>query len=254
MELTEVEFWDQYWGNCRLPSEVDLAFSFDRCLAQALRAHLPAISGECFEVGCAPGKWMAFMSKEFSMSSHGIEYSHAGMVATEKNFRMLGLTPGYIYTGDFFSTEPTRQFDVVMSFGFIEHFDEPDKVVEQHLRWLKPGGILILGVPNFRGIYYYIQRILDNTLLEKHNLSIMSTKYLGDLAIRFGLTKEFVGYIGSFEPSLPIPVTRYGTFLQICVKTFLWGMRRVRKIRALDRINHPFISSYLLGIYRKSGN
>jgi len=37
--------------------------------------------------------------------------------------------------------------------GFIEHFDEPVGVVVRHLDLLKPGGILLLGVPNYGGIY-----------------------------------------------------------------------------------------------------
>jgi 2-polyprenyl-3-methyl-5-hydroxy-6-metoxy-1,4-benzoquinol methylase len=41
----------------------------------------------------------------------------------------------------------------VISFGFIEHFDNPENVIQKHLDLLKPGGILIVGVPNFTGIH-----------------------------------------------------------------------------------------------------
>ena len=172
MELTEVQFWDNYWANCKLPSTVDMSFSFERCLAQALKGNLHGIKGDVFEVGCAPGKWLAFMAKEFAMNPSGIEYSEAGMIATLENFKILQLAPDSIWTGDFFQTEPARQFNVVMSFGFIEHFDDVDDVVELHLQWLKPGGILILGVPNFCGIYSVIQGVLDREILNKHNLKI----------------------------------------------------------------------------------
>lgn len=254
MELTEVEFWEDYWKNCKLPSKVDMDFSFDRCLAQGLKKNIPEVKGDVFEVGCAPGRWLAFMAKEFGLNPNGIEYSEAGMNATLENFKLLGVTPGLVLTGNFFEVKLEKQFDVVMSFGFIEHFSEVDKVVELHLKWLKPGGILILGVPNFCGIYYYLQRILDVKILDKHNLSIMNHKYFSSLAERFGLKPVFLGYLGSFEPALLIPRGRVMNPFQFIVKGFIWLALRIRKIKILDSINNRLISSYILAIYKKGEN
>lgn len=251
MELTEVKFWESFWGKCTLPSIVDMDFSYDRCLARGLKNNLPDIKGDVFEVGCAPGKWLAFMAKEFAMNPSGIEYSEAGMNATLENFKILQLAPGSILTGDFFQTKPERQFDVVMSFGFIEHFDNVDEVVDLHLGWLKPGGVLILGVPNFCGIYSTIQGILDREILDKHNLKIMNLDYFRSLATRFRLKPVFLDYIGSFEPSLPIVKHRFGNPLQFLVRGLLWLARRIRRIQALDRWNNRFISSFILAIYKK---
>lgn len=252
MELTEVNFWNEYWKNVNLPSAIDPDFSFDRCLAQTLKENMPLVKGEVLEVGCAPGKWLNFMSREFGLKPSGIEYSEAGMNATLKNFELLGVESGFIRAGDFFQIEPDRQFDVVMSFGFIEHFTNADEVVELHMKWLKPGGILILGVPNFRGIYSPIQRILQKDVLDKHNLNIMSLDYFAHLADHFNLEPAFMGYFGSFEPALPISKKGAQNLPQFIVKSFLWVARRVRKIRALDRLNSRFFSSYILGIYKKS--
>lgn len=251
MELTEVKFWENYWVNCKLPSTPDMDFSFERCLANELKKNLPDIKGDVFEVGCAPGKWLAFMAKEFAMNPSGIEYSEAGMKATLENFKILRLAPGSILTGDFFQAKPEHQFDVVMSFGFIEHFDNVDEVVDLHLQWLKPGGILILGVPNFCGIYSIIQGILDQTILDKHNLKIMNLGYFRSLAARFRLKPVFLDYIGSFEPSLPIAKHQLGNPLQFAVRSLLWLARRIRRIQIFDRLNNRFISSYILAIYRK---
>ncbi len=89
IELTQVDFWDDYWVNCKLPSTVDYSFSFERCLAQFLKQKLKPqnIHGDVLEIGCAPGKWLAFMAKEFNLKVHGIEYSKAGMEITKKNFQ-----------------------------------------------------------------------------------------------------------------------------------------------------------------------
>lgn len=252
MELTEVKFWENYWENCQLPSEVDESFSFDRCLASAIKENTPTLSGEILEVGCAPGKWLAFMAKEFDLKPSGVEYSDAGMKATLENFRLLGLTSETIFIGDFFRMQAPRQFDVVMSFGFIEHFVDVDKVIDAHLQWLKPGGVLILGVPNFRGLYAPIQRVLDKGILDKHNLDIMNLDYFKCLETRLPLKPVYIEYVGSFEPTLFIAGYRFGNPLQIIVRAGLWLARRVRRWRWFDQFNHPFYSGYILAIYRKT--
>ena len=252
MELTEIKFWEDYWANCSLPSEVDWNFSFDRCLGSAIKKNLPTTSGEVLEVGCAPGKWLAYMAREFGLKPSGVEYSDAGMKATLENFKILGLTPDAIFTGDFFEMKPPRQFDAVMSFGFIEHFSDVDSVVERHLQWLKPGGVLILGVPNFTGIYSPIQRVLDKNILEKHNLDIMNLDYFRGLGRRLSLEPVFLDYVGSFEPTLFIANYRLGNPLQVIVRAGLWIARRIRRWRWFDRFNHHSYSGYILAIYRKS--
>lgn len=250
-ELTEIEFWENYWQNCLLPSEPDMALPFDRCLARELTKSLSLSGGDVLEIGCAPGKWLAFFAKTFGMRASGIEYSAAGMRATLHNFELLGLSAGTIITADFFELSPSRQFDVVMSFGFIEHFDDPDDVVARHLSWLKPGGTLVLCVPNFRGIYTPLQRALDPGILEKHNLSIMHPDYFKALAEKFSLTQLHIRYIGSFEPSLPVQQRGYRTIQQLFTKGLLRLAVPLRRSTIWDNLNHPYISSNILAIYKK---
>ena len=252
MGLTETKFWDTYWAGCALPSTVDTKIPHYRCIAHELKRNLVGVHGDIFEVGCAPGKWLAFMAKEFGLRPSGVEYSEAGMKATLENFRLLGLATDAIFTGDFFQMKPPRQFDAVMSFGFIEHFSDVDQVVDLHLQWLKPGGVLILGVPNFCGIYYPIQRILNKDILDKHNLKIMNLDYFRGLGKRLSLEPVFLDYVGSFEPTLFMAGYRFGNPLQIAVRAGLWLARRIRRFKILDGVNHRFFSGYILANYRKS--
>jgi SAM-dependent methyltransferase len=250
-KLTDVQFWDNYWAGCKLPSVINYKFSFERCLAYQLNKALKGSSGEILEIGCAPGKWLAFAAQEIGLKPSGIEYSKAGMEATLKNFSLLGIEPGFVEYGDFFAIKPRKQFDVVMSLGFIEHFDLVDKVVEKHIQWLKNDGHLVLAVPNFRGIYYLIQNILDRTLLDKHNLQIMNLAYFNYLASNFNLTPLYLGYIGSFEPTLPIATAESINLKQFVVKNLLRLSVYLRRIRHFDYLNSPTFSSCILAVYQR---
>ena len=50
-----------------------------------------------------------------------------------------------------------NSFDFVFSFGVIEHFDETEKSIEEHIRVAKPGGDILIAVPNRLTPYTYIE-------------------------------------------------------------------------------------------------
>src|SRR2546425_9134517 len=251
-ELTDVEFWDEYWSHFKLPISVDLSFSFDRCLAKVLKEQLIACSGgTVLEIGCAPGKWLAFLSNELELKPNGIEYSNKGVVSTERNFELLGLSYGRIILGNFLSLRPECSFDVVISLGFIEHFTNVDEIIEKHLEWLKQGGYLVLGVPNFRGINFLIQAALDISIIEKHNLDIMELNYYRGVAERNRLSIKYLNYLGSFEPALFIPRSRYILPLHFFIRGCLWWARLIRRARWWDEVNGKLFSSYILAVFQK---
>lgn len=255
MELTDVKFWEDYWANVKVPNVVDMSNSFDRCLSGELQKWLAGCRGEVLEVGCAPGKWLSFLAEKMGLNPSGIEYTSAGTEATVRNFSVLGLNYGHVWSGDFFSIDPDPQFDVVISLGFIEHFQNVEEVVERHLQWLKPGGVLLLEIPNFRGVYYPIQSILDKTLLDKHNLKIMNLEFFKELAGRFGMTIRHIGYACSFEPCLPIlPPDAEKTPLRFIFKMFLLFMHRLRRWSFLDRINGRYFSAAIIAVYQKGSD
>lgn len=246
-----MKFWDDYWADLKLPNIVNVGFSFERCLANVLKEQLSGCQGEVLEIGCAPGKWLHFFAAELGLKPSGIEYSGAGTAATIKNFSLLGVDYVDIFQGDFIKIQPVRQFDVVVSLGFIEHFQDPEEVVRQHLLWLKPGGTLVLGVPNFRGIYQVLQGVLDSTILDKHNLEVMEPAFLNLIADKYALKTIYLDYLGSFEPSLPISSPGIKNLQQAVVKAFLGVAIRLRRHNLFDSYNNSFISSYLLAVYRK---
>lgn len=252
MELTDTNFWDDYWSKYKLPCKVDNSFSFDRCMARELKRLLTKCKGSVLEVGSAPGKWLAFLNQEIGLLPSGIEYSSVGNEKTIENFKLLGISNrGNLWEGDFLTIHPQQQFDVVMSLGFIEHFDNVEEIMRQHLLWVKPNGLLVIGIPNFKGIYYPIQRILDKTLFYKHNLDIMSFEFFRKTAEHFSLLIESLSYIGGFEPALPIAKPGIHNVQQFIVKGLLFMFSWIRRLRIFDNINNKYISSYILCVYKK---
>lgn len=254
-DLTSSRQWNQVWEKVDSPELVDLSRSFDRCLSKELSNHLMYSnnsSRKAFEVGCAPGKWLAYICRKYGYAPHGIDYSDIGILKTYETFKLSKVTEPRLVLGDFRELKSKEKFDLVYSLGFIEHFKDPEEIFHLHVNLVKPGGLVIIGIPNFQGINKIIQQYLNPEVLEDHNLCIMNRDWLISRAHMEGLTHVSTKYIGSYEPALPVPPhqERYKSkrYLPFRVATKL--ALHARSIELTDVINHPAFSSYLLSVYQ----
>jgi 2-polyprenyl-3-methyl-5-hydroxy-6-metoxy-1,4-benzoquinol methylase len=126
------------------------------------------------EIGCAPGKILAWVRSVTGVTVSGLDYSTVGISHARQLFVALGLDAD-LRCEDLVETsfEPGR-FDLAYSIGVVEHFEQPARVVRKHVELLRPGGVCIIAIPNYTGIYRWLQQRLDPENLALHNLSIMS--------------------------------------------------------------------------------
>jgi SAM-dependent methyltransferase len=140
--------------------------------------HVPPPGAAVVEIGSAPGEHLVRLSETFGLVPFGIEYSPSGIAANRAVFAARGLDPRNVIETDFFSEEcleaHRERFDMVISRGFIEHFVSPAEVVDRHLELLKPGGLLVVTIPNLRGVNLALTRFFHRELIPMHNLEIMS--------------------------------------------------------------------------------
>jgi SAM-dependent methyltransferase len=207
--ITDKQYWDNFWQTYSLPQTVDLNFSNDRIIAEFIRENVPFGSGSesALEIGCAPGKWMIFLGQEMKYVPEGCEYLHSAVEVTEKNLRMNGQNTGGVHEGDFLTSDfDLHSYDLVISLGFLEHFSDPGPVIEKMLKIIKPGGVLLIGIPKLSGINYYIAKQVDKTLkdqlLPRHNLKIMNCRFFEQAASDFHLKTIKIACAGGFEPAL----------------------------------------------------
>ena len=112
-----------------------------------------------------------------------------------------GLKPGdiKIIEADLFTYQPEVLYDLVLSFGLIEHFNDTKSIIETHLQFLKPGGSLFITLPNFKGVNGWVQRKFDRSNYDKHNISSMEPQLLKEYCRQLGLKDVEAYYHGRFS-------------------------------------------------------
>ena len=195
----------------RLPSKLNVGVSNAlRLLSSHVQPDMRVL-----EIGCAPGKHLAYLAKRRGAKVCGLDYSEPGIANSRELFRRLSLEAEFHCEDLHQSTFPEQSFDVVYSLGVVEHFQDPKPAIERHMVMAKPGGVVLITVPNYGGLYGRIQRYFDPENLGIHNLDIMTRAELLRLApaevhgnARTVRSGRISPWIINFEKKWPAPVAR----------------------------------------------
>jgi SAM-dependent methyltransferase len=166
--------------------------------------YLPKSSDvKAIEIGCAPGNHIIALNKRFGYIPYGVEYSETGCNLTMENFLNAGLSAENVIQADFFDKNfqsvYTNRFDMVLSLGFIEHFDNVLGVIGNHIKLLKNNGYLVVLIPNLRGINFYMLKFFNMESLLGHNFSIMNKTVFKNLFKNKNIDFLYCDYVGTFS-------------------------------------------------------
>jgi SAM-dependent methyltransferase len=163
--VVEQEWWDTSYA-------ADLTYRPGAVLFAAELARFLPRGGTAFEVGCYPGKFLIWLSKELGYTVSGIDLTPR-VSALPAYMRSLGVDVGSVTHGDFFQLPLAPVYDLVCSFGFIEHFTNFAEALARHVALVKPGGWLVVSCPNLRRGQFVLHRALDAETLRRHFLPAM---------------------------------------------------------------------------------
>ncbi len=189
---TTKKHWDSYFTEYR-PKIVETIF-----FGELFDLHLKKDTGKSvLEVGCAGGEYLCYMTKKYGFKPYGIDFSDE-IHKTKELFLFNGLPEPVLHKGDFFSWQPDRNFDVVFSIGFIEHFEDTKSVLKKHVDILSPGGKLIITLPHFAHLQYLFHWLIDRENLKVHNTKMMRLPVIRGALEGLPLRVEHLDYYQTF--------------------------------------------------------
>lgn len=168
----------------------------------AMLAPLAAPPARLLDVGAGRGRFVAG-ALAAGYDASGIEPSARGArAAAELGTPVLGTS---VEQADL----PERSFDAVTMWHVLEHLDEPGEALRRVGRWLRPGGALLVGVPNLASVqarlggerWYHLDvprhrvhftSLGIRTLLRRHGYEIVRTHHLLAEHNPFGMWQSLV--------------------------------------------------------------
>lgn len=209
---------------------------------------------KALEVGSAPGTFMIRLHKTFGFIPYGVEYTKTGVELNRRLFASEQINPENVIEADFlsedFHSKYRESFDVVLSNGFIEHFDNPNDIVAKHLSLLKKDGLLLISIPNIRGLNYLCTWFFNKPVIPIHNIEIMDLNKFNNLFDRDSVCPIFDNYYGTFNFRLfTAPLKSFKRFILVLLHTFQLGLNFVFRFLFGKRgFKNKYLSPYLLFI------
>lgn len=141
------------------------------------------------DAGCGDGSVLFLLAKEFEVLPFGIDVSKEVIKRARSFFQKNGIKSEIKHADTRSIPFPSNYFDLVLSWGVIEHFNNHDLAIDEFHRVLKPQGTLILIQPH-RFSFGPLQRLWLQLLGRwKYGLQIeFSGKFLEKLLAQKGFT------------------------------------------------------------------
>ncbi|MGW8247531.1 MAG: class I SAM-dependent methyltransferase [Acidiferrobacterales bacterium] len=180
------------------------------------------------EIGSGTGYFLE-QARQAGLRATGIELNqHAAMTARERGLDVVCNS---------LSQEASRKqgtYDAVCSFQVLEHVLSPGEFIENSVNLLKPGGILIYGVPNDESFLKYQFNILN---MPPHHMTLWSASTFRRLEQYFPISLERVineplaeyhieGYVASLKSRIPARETVRNFVLNKITQMLLRGFLR----------------------------
>lgn len=191
---------DQFWQSANRQLALTEQEEDDRSEVQFLKRFLSTNqSGDCFEVGSFPGNNLRFLGS-LGYTLHGIDLTERNAFELPLSLAEKGCKIGQFFSADFFHFTTAKRYDLVCSFGFVEHFENFLEVIDLHAQFVKKGGLLVITAPNFRGlIQYLVHYLFDRSNLRLHNVKSMRPNLWAKHLEANGFEIIFAGYFGGLS-------------------------------------------------------
>lgn len=172
-QLTDREYWEAVYEGSPHAPEIDFHDfrNFPEALLLEKIESLSLDSKSILEIGAGDSRWLTYFALKYPASRwHGLDYTESGCDDLRQRARRCGADVT-VYLADMFHppAELQGQFDVVMSFGVVEHFADLADALMATSRFARTGGKIFTSIPNLRGLNGLLFRKMNRAVYDAHH-------------------------------------------------------------------------------------
>lgn len=246
-KLTSKEYWEEYYKKTQTTKDKisRIASEYDQLWEMLFSKNEANPPKTILEIGGYPGRYLAYLSDKFILVPTCLDYN-SDVSKIEECMNIFDVNDYKVIQTDIFNHQIEKQYDIVISLGFVEHFSDYNQILDKHCEYLKPGGTLLIMIPNKRWLRKWYGYLVDYDNLKAHNLKCMNFKTFNDFAKRNNLNEIKLTYFGEFQYA----VHQKLNFIQDIIKRVVKFI--FKRLNPFLR-NHPskFYSSSIIAIYKK---
>lgn len=245
-DLTTAKDWDRAHAGQIFTYEQLANFPQFPWMPEVLKQLAPYEGGRFLELGCSPGQVSAMIATRLRFRFEGVDFSDSAWLYT-KNMETAGVRDAVLHRNDARLFQTETPFDVVGSFGLVEHFEDPLEMLDHHDRLLRPGGLCVVELPRFKGFPRLYKWAFDRPNLRKHNTRMMVVETFEEFARRKNHEVLFLDIVGGPQVWGEDPAAaRWRKRLGKAIKGWV-----TRRLNPRIRPGHPWFAPWMLYIGRK---
>jgi SAM-dependent methyltransferase len=189
------------------------------------------------EIGCGFGHFVARVQAELRIPFEGCEQNYSAVKVARSN----GLTLLLDDSANLAKRHPAA-YDIVCSFQVLEHVSQPGTFLRSACELLRPGGKLLLGLPNGGSFLKHQFNLFD---LPPHHMTRWTAEVLTRLQASFPLKLLRIAYEPLEDTQVDVFVNAYSDYL--CNWSLGISTRPGVRSRLGRAIRHPRVRHFLRG-------
>ncbi|MGQ0593119.1 MAG: SAM-dependent methyltransferase [Gammaproteobacteria bacterium] len=198
--LTNVEMWNRGYISRNQFDELALDWRnhCNRLIAEKLE-EIGLNGKRVLEIGAGDSQWLTHFARKYPSSRFGgLDYSMAGCERLSRRVAAAGGKVSVaVYHQDVFAAESALhgKFDLIVSFGVVEHFSDLSHALLAKRNYLNEHGMMFTLIPNMAGSIGFLTRLFNCAVYERHNPHDSMSFLEGHR--KAGMTVLSGGYLGS---------------------------------------------------------
>lgn len=244
--FTSKNYWEVYYSksNTEVKDVIAICSVYDSLWDKMIQSSTTKPE-TIIEIGAYPGRYLAYLSKKYNLIPTAIDYN-SDKSKIEQTFQKFDISKYEIISQDFTTFKCDVKYDIVISNGFIEHFEDFKAIVKRQSELLNIGGSMLIMVPNKRYFRKWFDWFCDYENLKIHNTKCMSKGKFEDFAKDNNLQIISIDYFGSFAYNVHQPLNLFQKIIYKMVRLIFKKLNPT-----IAQKPNKYFSSTLYGIYKK---